>query len=69
MKSLSLNFLTSVLFRGGGVMELLHEHVWRPVMESKQSQFWNAISVAAFTVLAGILIGYGALLIVGDLPR
>jgi len=50
-------------------MELLHEHVWRPVMESKQSQFWNAISVAAFTVLAGILIGYGALLIVGDLPR
>ena len=38
-------------------------------MESKQSQFWNAVSVAAFTVLAGILIGYGALFIVGDLPR
>ena len=39
-----------------------------PVMESKQSQFWNAVSVAAFTILAGILIGYVALLIVGDLP-
>jgi hypothetical protein len=39
-----------------------------PVMESKQSLFWNAVSVAAFTVLAGILTGYVALLIVGDLP-
>ena len=50
-------------------MELLREHVGRTVMESKQSQFWNAVSVAAFTVLAGILIGYGALFIVADLPR
>ena len=44
-------------------MELLREHVGRTVMESKQSQFWNAVSVAVFTVLAGILIGYVALLI------
>ena len=49
-------------------MELLREHVWRPVMESKQSQLWNAASAAAFTILAGILTGYVALLIVGDLP-
>ena len=49
-------------------MELLREHVWRTVMESKQSQFWNAVSVAVFTVLAGILTGYVALLIVGELP-
>jgi hypothetical protein len=49
-------------------MELLREHVGRTVMESKQSQFWNAVSVAAFTVLAGILTGYGALFIVGDFP-
>jgi hypothetical protein len=69
MKSLSLNFFASApFFAVCGVMELLHEHVWRPVMESKQSQFWNAVSVAAFTVLAGILTGYVALLIVGDLP-
>jgi ABC-type spermidine/putrescine transport system permease subunit II len=43
-------------------MELLREHVGRTVMESKQSQFWNAVSVAVFTavfaVLAGILTGY-----------
>ena len=32
-------------------------------MESKQLQFWNAVSVAGFTVLAGILTGYVALLI------
>jgi hypothetical protein len=37
------------------------------VIESKQSLFWNAVSVAAFTILAGILAGYVALLIVGDL--
>ena len=49
-------------------MELLREHVSRTVMESKQSQFWNAVSVAVFTVLAGILTGYVALLIVGDFP-
>ena len=49
-------------------MELLREHVWRTVMESKQSQFWNAVSVAVFTVLTGILIGYAALLIVTKLP-
>jgi len=36
-------------------MELLREHVGRTVMESKQSQFWNAVSVAVFTVLAGII--------------
>jgi uncharacterized membrane protein len=47
-------------------MELLREHVWRTVMESKQSQFWNAV-VAAFTVLVGILTGYAALLITGYL--
>jgi hypothetical protein len=47
-----------------GVMELLREHVWRTVMESKQSQFWNAVAVAGFTVLAGILMGYVALSIV-----
>jgi hypothetical protein len=47
------------------VMELLREHVGRTVMESKQSLFWNAVSVAAFTVLTRILIGYVALLIVG----
>ena len=59
-----LNFLTPGAFFGGaGVMELLREHVWRTVMESKQSQFWNAVSVAGFTVLAGILTGYVALLI------
>ena len=45
------------------MMELLREHVGRTVMESKQSQFWNPVSVAVFTVLAGILIGYVALLI------
>jgi len=45
------------------VMELLREHVWRTVMESKQLQFWNTVSVAGFTVLAGILTGYVALLI------
>ncbi len=45
-------------------MELLREHVWRTVMESKQSQFWNAVAVAGFTVLAGILMGYVALSIV-----
>ncbi len=50
-------------------MELLREHVWRTVMESKKSQLWNAASVAAFAVLAGILTGYTALLIVGDLLR
>jgi hypothetical protein len=33
-------------------------------MESKQSQFWNAVAVAGFTVLAGILMGYVALSIV-----
>ena len=38
------------------------------LMESQQSQLWNAASVAAFAVLVGILIGYVALLIVGDLP-
>ncbi len=43
-----------------GVMKLLREHVWRTVMESKQSQFWNAVAVAGFTVLAGILMGYGS---------
>ena len=48
-------------------MELLREHVWRTVMESKQLQFWNAVSVAGFTVLAGILTGYVALLIVTKL--
>ena len=48
-------------------MELLGEQVWRTVMESKQSQFWNAVSVAVFTVLVGILIGY-LLRIGGDLP-
>ena len=38
-------------------------------MESKQSQLWNAASAAAFAILgAGILTGYVALLIVGDLP-
>jgi hypothetical protein len=47
-----------------GVMKLLREHVWRTVMESKQSQFWNAVAVAGFTVLAGILMGYVALSIV-----
>jgi hypothetical protein len=36
-------------------------------MESKQSQFWNAISVAGFTLLAGILTGYVARLIVENL--
>ena len=36
-------------------MELLRGHVGRTVMESKQSQFWNAVSVAVFTVLAGII--------------
>ena len=44
-------------------MEVLREHVGWTVMESKQSQFWNAVSVGVFTVLAGILIGYVALLI------
>jgi hypothetical protein len=38
-----------------------------PVM-AKQSQFWNAVSLAAFVILAGILTGYVALLIVGNLP-
>jgi hypothetical protein len=33
-------------------------------MESKQSKFWNAATVAGFTVLAGILMGYVALFIV-----
>ncbi len=47
-----------------GVTKLLREHVWRTVMESKQSQFWNAVAVAGFTVLAGILMGYVALSIV-----
>jgi hypothetical protein len=47
-----------------GDMELLREHVWRTVMESKQSQFWNAAAVTGFTVLAGILMGYVALFIV-----
>ena len=53
----------SAFFGSAGVMELLREHVWRTVMESKQSQLWNPVSVAVFTVLAGILIGYVALLI------
>jgi hypothetical protein len=53
-----------VLMECEGVMELLREHVWRTVMESKQSQFWNAVAVAGFTVLAGILMGYVALSIV-----
>ena len=68
---LSLNFFASAPFSSvcGGDGALLREHVGRTVMESKQSQFWNAVSVAAFTVLAGILIGYGALFIVADLPR
>ena len=70
MKSPFIEFpCLSAFFGGAGVMELSREHVWRTVMESKQSQFWNAVSVAAFTVLAGILIGYGALFIVADLPR
>ena len=65
MKSLSLNFFASAPFfrECAGVMELLREHVGRTVMESKQSQLWNPVSVAVFTVLAGILIGYVALLI------
>ena len=37
-------------------------------MESKQSQFWNAVSVAAI-LAAGLLTGYIALLIVGEFPR
>ena len=49
-------------------MKLLREHVGRTVMESQQSQFWNAVSVAVFTVVAGILTGYVALLIVTKLP-
>jgi hypothetical protein len=44
-------------------MELLCEYLWRTVMESKQLQLWNAVSVAGFTVLAGLLTGYVALLI------
>src|SRR5262249_29530867 len=59
-----LNFLTPSAFsRCAGVMELLCEYLWRTVMESKQLQLWNAVSVAGFTVLAGILTGYVALLI------
>ena len=38
------------------------------VMESKQSQFWNAVAAGVFIVVFGILIGYGALLIVTKLP-
>jgi len=38
-------------------------------MESKQSQFWNAVSAGVFIVLFGILIGYGALLIITKLPE
>ena len=30
--------------------------------------FWNAVSVAGFTVLAGVLTGYVALQIVSKLP-
>ena len=64
MKSPFIEFpCLSAFFGGAGVMELLREHVWRTVMESKQSQFWNAVSVGIFIVLFGILIGYGALLI------
>ena len=38
------------------------------VMESKQSQFWNAVSVGVFIVLFGILLGYGVLVLIrGDL--
>ena len=44
-------------------MELLREHVWRTVMESKQSQFWNAVSVAALTVVTAILYVYSAFLL------
>ena len=34
------------------------------VMESKQSQFWNAVAAGVFIVLFGILIGYGALVLI-----
>ena len=44
-------------------MELLREHVWRTVMEFKQSQFWNAVSVAALTVVTAILYVYSAFLL------
>jgi hypothetical protein len=69
MKSPFIEFpCLSAFFGGAGVMELLREHVWRTVMESKQSQFWNVVAVAGFTVLAGILTGYVALLIFTKLP-
>ena len=70
MKSPFIEFpCLSAFFTVCGVMELLREHVWqgRALMEYKQSQFWNAVSIAAFTVLVGILTGYAALLIIGSL--
>jgi hypothetical protein len=64
MKSPFIEFpCLSAFFGGAGVMELLREHVWRTVMESKQSQFWNAVSVAALTVVTAILYVYSAFLL------
>jgi hypothetical protein len=69
MKSPFIEFpCLSAFFHGVRVMGLLHVCQGSAVMESKQSQFWNAVSVAAFAILAGILTGYVGLLIVGDLP-
>ena len=41
-------------------MELLREHEWRSVMESKQL-FWNAVGAVIFTVL---LLGFGLITLV-----
>jgi hypothetical protein len=36
------------------------------LMKSKQLSFWNAVSIVALTVVAGILVAYVALLIVAS---